>query len=89
MILIGINSIQFYGILEQAIDEYKAKLKNDEELQCHFIDAWQSIENHVQDVTTIHKVSAKIISAAIDLDFKGMSLRKLIGYSKQLQSRLY
>jgi hypothetical protein len=60
MILININSIQFYGIFKRAIDDYKTELRNDEVLQCCFINAWQSIENYVQDVTNKQKVSAEV-----------------------------
>jgi hypothetical protein len=60
MILIKINSIQFYGIFKCAIDDYKTELKNDEDLQSRFINAWQSIENYVQDVTNNQKVSAEV-----------------------------
>lgn len=59
-ILIKINSIQFYGIFKRAIDDYKTELKNDENLQCHFINAWQSIEDYVHNVTNNQKVSTEV-----------------------------
>jgi hypothetical protein len=60
LILIKISSIEFYRTFKQAIDNYKIELEKDEELQSHFIDAWQSIENHVQDITTNQTASAEV-----------------------------
>ena len=42
IIIIHINSIQFYHLLKQAIDKYKYKLETDDNLQRNFIDGWES-----------------------------------------------
>jgi len=60
VVLIKINSIEFYHVLKQAINNYKIELTNDVELQCHFIDAWQSIENHIEDITSDKKASTEL-----------------------------
>jgi hypothetical protein len=41
-ITIHINSIQFYDILKEAIDNYKSKLETDDNLQRNFIAGWES-----------------------------------------------
>jgi hypothetical protein len=60
LVLIKINSIEFYRVLKQAINNYKVELTNNEELQCLFIDAWQSIENHIEDITSNKKASTEL-----------------------------
>lgn len=44
-ILITLNSIEFFRVLEQAIQNYKSRLEKEELLQRQFIEAWESIEN--------------------------------------------
>jgi flagellar hook-basal body complex protein FliE len=46
IIIIHINSIQFYQLLKQAIDKYKSKLETDDNLQRNFIDGWESKLEH-------------------------------------------
>jgi hypothetical protein len=43
-ILITLNSIEFFRVLEQAIKKYKTEVRTNEDLQRHFIEAWESIE---------------------------------------------
>jgi hypothetical protein len=42
---VGINSIEFYKILEETMGKYKSALETREDLQIKFIQAWESIEN--------------------------------------------
>jgi hypothetical protein len=60
LVTIKINSIEFYLVLKQAINNYRIELTNDEELQCHFMSAWQSIENHVQEIASKKKTSREL-----------------------------
>jgi hypothetical protein len=60
LVTIKINSIEFYLVLKQAINNYRIELTNDEELQCHFISAWKSIENHVQEIASNKKTSSEL-----------------------------
>jgi hypothetical protein len=60
LVLIRVNSIEFYLVLKQAINNYRIELTNDEELQCHFINAWQSIENHVQHIACKSKTATEL-----------------------------
>src|SRR5438128_11825165 len=59
-ILIMINSVQFYEIFKKAIHDYRTELKSNEELQCNFVDAWQSIENHIQNITSNPKLLGEV-----------------------------
>lgn len=45
IIVIVINSVEFYRILKKAINSYKINLQRSDLLQSRFIKAWQSIEN--------------------------------------------
>ena len=51
-ITIHINSIQFYHILERAVDKYKSKLETNNKLQYDFIAAWKSKQQpHIKKTT--------------------------------------
>jgi hypothetical protein len=59
IILIRVNSIEFYYELKRAIEFYRNELNNDEKLQCNFIDAWRSIEK-THDVTRNTELSQEV-----------------------------
>lgn len=60
MIFISINSIEFYRVFKQAIDNYRNELTTDEGLQSHFICAWESIESHVYDISSNNQTSPEV-----------------------------
>ena len=51
IICISINVIAFHRTLRQAIEDYKNKLQNDEQLQSKFINARSSIESYHRNIT--------------------------------------
>ena len=49
-LLIRINAIEMYRLLNGAIDKYRKTLESDENLQNHFILAWSSIEDYIRNI---------------------------------------
>jgi|SRR5215207_1292529 hypothetical protein len=60
MIIIRLNSIEFFHTLRQAIQKYRIELERDENLQKNFIDAWKSIEGYVRNITDDHQKSGEV-----------------------------
>jgi hypothetical protein len=49
-ICVKINSLEFYDIVEQAINAYKNELQTNGNLQDKFIEAWESIKNYTREI---------------------------------------
>lgn len=49
-ILIRINIFELYQLLKKAIEDYRAELENNENLQDKFILAWSSIDEYTRDI---------------------------------------
>jgi len=49
---VHINGIEFYRIFKKALQDYKISVEGSDELQDNFINAWESIDNTPNELTT-------------------------------------
>ena len=75
-IVISINIFELYMILEKAIEDYCDRLKDNDTMQIHFIEAWSSIEeDSLENIDTNTEISS---DAKALIDYLGSSSDALL-----------
>jgi hypothetical protein len=65
-ICVKINSLEFYDVVEQAINAYKNELQTNGDLQDKFIEAWESIVGYIRDIKEGDEERIKEIETLIE-----------------------